>query len=124
MDAANSLPQLLEAIAAVDGDPDRVFHALSTPRNRFLLAHLDEAGEPIDLDVLARDIAAWELRCPREEISEQTAGNMLVSLYHVNVPKMNDAALVEFDPDARTVTISKVGHELRGQPCIPAVDSS
>lgn len=94
-------------------DTDRVLRALSDPRRRFVLGELQDAGESLDLGELATRIVAWECGCEDADHSTHVEQSVLVSLYHVHAPKLDDAGLVDFDPDARSVVLTDVGRDIQ-----------
>lgn len=55
-------------------------------------------GEPVHLADLAGEIA-------REHPGDPEPERVYVELYHVHVPKLEDAGLVAFDPDEKTVVV-------------------
>lgn len=78
-----------------------VFDALGHDRRRRVLDVLDEAGTALSLSDLARSVARRE-HAPRHPMDE-TVKRVRISLYHRHVPKLEDAGLVDYDPDDRTV---------------------
>ena len=82
-----------------------LFDALAHERRRHLLDVLDEAGAALSLSDLARSVARQERASPRP-VDDGTVKRVRLSLYHWHVPKLEDAGLVEFDPDARTVGLA------------------
>lgn len=91
--------QFVETEADVDG----VLDCLSDPRRRRALAVLDEEG-PMTRAELAHEVATEETGGTSSDSFE----DVLVGLHHVDLPKLEDAGLVECDPDAETVEY--VGH--------------
>jgi len=70
---------------------DRLFTVLSAaPRRRIVTALLDDRSRDVDGLVVAVD--------PEER------SRTMVSLHHVHLPRLDDAGVVEWDPDAGTVS--------------------
>jgi hypothetical protein len=86
---------------------DDVFEILSSPRRRYLLYHLRTAGEPIELIELAEHVAAWENDVDREELTAQERKRVYVSLYQTHVPKLDEAGIVDYDPDSGVVALTR-----------------
>lgn len=111
----------LEALAEAGEDPNEIFRALASPRCRQLLALLHASDGAVPLEDAAPRLAAREFGTVAGDISDQTAEQVLVSLYHANAPKMDDAGLVDFDPDELTIAITDVGAQLEGMSFLPSV---
>lgn len=113
---------LQSAAAEVDVDVDRLYDVLTSPRRRFLLAHLQEAGSPQELDALADAVAHWELDSETATVPEDTHKAITVSLHHVHLPKMVEAGLLTYDHDSATVDTTSDGDQLASLECLPLVD--
>lgn len=93
-------------------DPQNaIFEALADARRRFILQHLRGAETPIQVSELAREIAAWEVQQPVAERGGGDSDAIEVSLLHVHLPKMAEAAIVEYDTSHHTVALSEYGAE-------------
>jgi len=80
-----------------------VFHVLAHPLRRNLL-HSFQKTDETTIEMLARDLVdtgeAQADGCePREEIIE-----IKVALHHHHLPKMADTDVIDYDPDAGTIT--------------------
>lgn len=81
--------------------------ALSHPRRLSALRCLAKADDGLHLADLARDVARREeaertVRNPRDDAAER----IYVDLYHVHLPKLEEARVVWFDPESRVVSAS------------------
>lgn len=74
----------------VDGDGSIVWRLLGEPRRHHVLRHLDDTGEPTTTAELSRAITEY---CDGDD--EQVR----LALRHVDVPKLADADVLEYDPD-------------------------
>lgn len=83
-----------------------VFDVLSNPRRRFVLYYLREVEASVELNELARQIAAWENDTDESELTDQDRKRVYVSLYQTHVPKLTDVGLVEYDQDSGTVRLT------------------
>lgn len=122
MEGNDPLSESLEAVHGIEADPQDVLRALATPRCRYLLALLDEKGRRMTIDEAAASTAGWEFDCDPEEAPEETVERLVISIYHVQAPKLDEADLVDFDPDELAVTISDVGAELEGSEFLPTIE--
>ena len=86
---------------------DDVFEILSSPRRRYLLYHLRQRKEPVELTELAEHVAAWENDVEPDELTTQERKRVYVSLYQTHVPKLDDAGIVEYDADSGLVTLTQ-----------------
>ena len=83
-----------------------VFDVLSNPRRRFVLYYLREIDESVELNELAKAIAAWENDTDESELTDQDRKRVYVSLYQTHIPKLTDVGLVEYDQDSGTVHLT------------------
>ncbi|WP_320443122.1 DUF7344 domain-containing protein [Halosolutus halophilus] len=85
---------------------------------RAVLRALDESGQPVSLNDLADRVALDERSQDRGPIADWgdallgTRRRVHISLRHVHVPKLADAEVVDFDPDANTVALREPGADL------------
>lgn len=92
-----------------DALPRETIHAiLSSRRRRFLVDVLAGRQAPIDLVVLARAVA---MRLPDrlsdgdgEESVTPDLDSIATSFHHVDLPRLADADVVDYDPEEGTVT--------------------
>lgn len=75
---------------------------LANERRRQLLAVLEESEAPVDCETLARRVAERESELDRP--SPRHSDRVAITLWHNHLPKLDEAGLVRFDPDRRTVT--------------------
>lgn len=86
---------------------DRLFELISNARRRFVLSRVSRGDGPVELSVLAEELAAWENDTTVERLPAQARKSVYVSLYQTHVPKLDDAGLVEYDVDSGTVSLSE-----------------
>jgi hypothetical protein len=87
-------------------DQDVVFDVLSSPRRRYAISILNRRGEPMELTELAEEVAALEADTTVDELDKQQRKRVYVSLYQTHVPKLEEVGIVDYDPDAGTVTLA------------------
>lgn len=85
---------------------DAVFDALADQHRRHVLSCLLEEGRAIGLVDLAWAIAEHEADGPGTDIAAETVREIETSLYHVHVPKLEAAGVVEYDQDRDLVRAS------------------
>ena len=92
------VPELLGAAfeKATSDELDRRLEILSNQRRRFALLALAGHEKEHTLRDLAEQIVAWEERKLRSEVTEKERKRVSVSLYHVHLPKLEDAGIVEY----------------------------
>lgn len=84
--------------------PGEMFELLADRHRRYVLASLLDASTPVPLADLATELARVE--------SGSDAGGMdrrrqlQIRLYHVHVPKLADAGLIEYHRERNTVELS------------------
>lgn len=80
-----------------------VYDALANDRRRTTLATLTDVETPIEGEQLARYVAEAELESTESGIPEETVERIHASLYHVHLPRLEAAGLVEYDPNSDVV---------------------
>ena len=91
---------------------DELFDSLADGRRRLILDVLSHQFQAIHTETLARELGAVEAELPEAEVPTETVERLLVELYHVQLPRLADAELVDYDREAGTVAYE--GHpELR-----------
>jgi hypothetical protein len=77
-----------------------VLASLPERRNRLVLYSLARHAEtaPVELEVLARDVAAWERDEPPNVVSDSAFETALEDLAQTRLPTLSYRGLVEFDP--------------------------
>ncbi|WP_225333321.1 DUF7344 domain-containing protein [Halomicrobium urmianum] len=98
--------------AAREDALDTYFTVLSNQRRRRVLDCLREYETPIALADLADEVAVREYDSPVTEIPAEEVKEIYVSLYHVHVPRIADADLIEYDQEDDLVTLLDDGQEL------------
>lgn len=85
---------------------DEVFDILSNARRRYVLYYLREEKEPVSLDELARELAAWENDTTVEELTKQQRKRVYVSLYQTHIQKLAEAGIVDYDHDSGMIQLA------------------
>lgn len=98
----------------LSNETDALLDALSHRYRRFALTALCGRDEPVALADLAVDVTERETGETGESLSKERAREIEISLYHVHVPKLDDAGLVEFDRDRNTVAVCNEVQSVRG----------
>jgi len=81
---------------------DDLFELLARPGNRYALAYLSRADEPVRFAELVDSVV--EGADPPEELStEEFRERVATRLVHSNLPKLDAAGLIDYDREARTV---------------------
>jgi len=82
-----------------------IYDCLARARRRCILRCLNDAEKPLALADLAAEVANRESQ--RSDVDPETVKDVYLSLYHVHIPKLADADLVQYDKDRRTVGLSE-----------------
>lgn len=85
---------------------DTVFDILSSARRRYVLYYLRQADEPVDINELARQVAAWENDVSVDELTDQQRKRVYISLYQSHIPKLDSLGIVEHDKDSGAVSLT------------------
>jgi hypothetical protein len=93
---------------------DLVFDILSNARRRYMLYYLRTRDEPVHIQELSAQVAAWENETPVEEITNQERKRVYVSFYQTHIPKLEEAGIVGYNQDAGTVQLTDRAGEIDG----------
>lgn len=85
---------------------DTVFDILSSARRRYVLYYLRQADEPVDINELARQVAAWENDVSVDELTDQQRKRVYISLYQSHIPKLDSLGIVDHDKDSGAVSLT------------------
>lgn len=80
--------------------------ALDLYRDRYrrvVLAVLGDEQRPLTLNDLTKTVIKHACDGSVTDVSDGTAERVRVSLYHVHLPKLAEAGLVEYDPEQKLV---------------------
>lgn len=79
-----------------------IFDAMSVRRRRYVLYYLQEE-EVADIDAVATHVVAQEQDISIDEIPDDVISTIRVDLFHNHLPKLQSAALVEYDQRSKVV---------------------
>jgi hypothetical protein len=91
---------------------DVVFDLLSNPRRRYVLFHLSQVDEPIQLRDLADEVSSWENEVPVNKLTNQQRKRVYVSLYQTHIHSHQDAGVDDYDSDSGYVRLAERSDEL------------
>lgn len=76
---------------------DDIFTLFTPQRRRFALYYLKNADGPVSIEELTEEIYAWEANGSDEPIPEEEFRDILITLEHTHLPKIEDATHVQYD---------------------------
>lgn len=85
---------------------DVVFGLLSSRQRRYVLQYLTHHSGTVELRELADQLAT----CEETTVDDQE--RLVVSLYHVHLPKLADSGVITFDPEQRLVELEETADAL------------
>lgn len=92
---------LIDAADDSDGrSVDDVYDVLADELRRHVVATLAETNTPVDGATLAQSVASADARGTS---ADDRVRQVHAKLYHVHLPKLRDAGLVEYDSETDTV---------------------
>lgn len=83
---------------------DTLFEVLASPQRRFVLSHLS-LRDVVSVDDLARELAAEESHPTVADATDEARGRFRTTLYHVHLPKLASAGLLDYDCERGTVEL-------------------
>lgn len=93
-------------------DEDTLYGALSDKRRRYTLHYLKQVGDPVPVQQIAEQVAAWENDKPIAELTSQERKRVYVALYQSHLSTMDGEGLVDYDVDAGTAALADEVAEL------------
>jgi DNA-binding transcriptional ArsR family regulator len=103
-----------------DGEPaaeppvlseNELFDVLRNPRRRATMKYLRAEGSA-DVSDLVDHVGAREFGVEPEALARGQRKSVHVSLYQTHLPKLDDAGVVEYDPDRGTVEVTDAASRL------------
>lgn len=91
---------------------DQKFELLKNKRRRMTLQYLEENDGTATLSDLSEHIAAIENDTSVKAISSSQRKRVYVGLYQCHLPKMDDAAVIEFDKNRGTIKLGPNADQL------------
>lgn len=110
------------AVSDLDVETDVLFDVLSDSRRRFVIACLRKYATPMALGDIADELAIWEHDAEITEIPAAEVTSIYASLYHMHIPKLADAGIVEYSQERDAVTLTESGDEFDPFVDLPAVN--
>lgn len=95
----------MEATDHHRGKVNTILGALAHQRRRYALQCLGEYENPMALADLADEVAVRENEVSLPEISAEQVKRIYLSLYHAHIPKLEEAALVQYRQDRDQVRL-------------------
>lgn len=84
------------------------FHVLRNVRRRYVLHYLNSRDQLIiDANEIVNQVAAWNYDCDISEVSSDQRRLVYTSLYATHLERLEDADLINWDPDHMTVEIEE-----------------
>jgi hypothetical protein len=91
---------------------DTLFSLLSNPRRRFVLQYLNRVKEPVSLQDLTTEVAAWENETDPEELTDKQEKRIYVSLYQTHIPKLEEAGIVRHDEETGEILLTDKANDV------------
>lgn len=91
---------------------DSAYDLLSNSRRRYVISILRERNEPMRLNDLSRELAAWENDVEPDALTNPQVKRVYVSLYQTHIPKLAEAGVVSYDQESGMVELEDTAHEL------------
>ena len=92
---------------------EAVFDVLSSERRRRVLQYLLDVTDRTTLRTLSRALAAWENDVSPSDVTSQQRKRVYTALKQFHLPKMDRAAVIDYDDDRGTVALTEPARSLR-----------
>lgn len=87
-------------------DTEGIEDLLSDPHCRYLLTFLDDADGEVTVSTAARHVVAGITGSDPDSVSPDVQRRVQTWLHHGQLPRLAERGIVEFDPDANTVSLT------------------
>lgn len=82
-----------------------LFEVLSSSRRRFVLGYLQSGSKSAAVADVATALTAWETDAANSDDSKEGARSRYAALYHLDIPKMVEKGIIEWNRDRNTITL-------------------
>ena len=98
---------LLELTVTADSSENlqRVLRTVASDRRRYVLRCFSQDERQVPLETVATRVAAFEESEPKELVSTDAVERERARLHHVDLPKLDAANFLSYDPEANLVTL-------------------
>jgi DNA-binding transcriptional ArsR family regulator len=86
---------------------DALFDTLANQYRRSILCALNTHMQPMTQSDLLDVLAGLKYGTTADEIAPIDADQLSASLYHLHLPRLQDAGLIEYDRESETVTLTE-----------------
>lgn len=88
----------------MNSDEDRVIRLIAETRNRAVLSILNDAARSLTVTELAERLVAHDAPETNATADESELQRVVLSLHHDELPRLDEADLIDYDPDANVVS--------------------
>jgi hypothetical protein len=99
-------PPVRRATAADETTTDSLQDLLSDPHVRYLIEHLADADEPVNLETLATHVVAGVTDGRPAAVADEDRARVKTFLHHGHLPELARHGIVEFDRESDTVVLT------------------
>ncbi|WP_144901279.1 DUF7344 domain-containing protein [Halobellus captivus] len=85
---------------------DIAYSVLADKRRRYAVHYLKQRGEPVPLNELAEQVAAWENNKPVAELTSKERKRVYIAMYQSHLETLSREGIVEYDADRGVASIS------------------
>ncbi|WP_418279929.1 DUF7344 domain-containing protein [Halorubrum sp. DTA98] len=90
---------------------DEVFSLFSEERRRYVLYYLEQVDGKVSIDELVKQIHEWETQSSHDSVPPDEYEDIIISLEHNHLPKIEDATHIEFQRENQQICISGLSSE-------------
>jgi hypothetical protein len=90
---------------------DDILSLLAPERRRYALYYLKNADGAVPIEELTEEIYAWEENDPENSVPTDEFRELLITLEHTHLPKIDEATHVEYDRTNDRIRITGMSSE-------------
>lgn len=91
----------------------RAFDLLAAERRRFVVRVLEVADGPVGVEELVRRVGSLERGGSPDDLEAETIETLRLRLFHVHLPELSAAGVIEYDSDTGTIAATPRLEDLR-----------
>ncbi|NKE38063.1 helix-turn-helix transcriptional regulator [Natronococcus sp. JC468] len=83
---------------------DEILGTFSNTQRRRIISYLRDEG-PAPKSEISHQLVAWEYDSKPSEVPDKAVERVKINLYHIHLPELKDAGLIEYDRRSETVLV-------------------
>lgn len=82
------------------------YTTLTDPHRRYVLYYLTEQADPVALDSLAIQVAAWREDSDPDAVDAATVAEIRTALHHIHLPRLADLGVITYQDNPGEIALT------------------